>query len=66
MKLAAGQLAEEVILVSQRVRPSRLTDSGYQFAFPTLEQTLRHELGRYDRGNVTSRIDRAGVDRRVA
>jgi uncharacterized protein (TIGR01777 family) len=66
MKLAAGELAEEVILVSQRVRPSRLADSGFQFAFPTLEQTLRHELGRYDGKHVTSKIDFAGVRQRVA
>ena len=66
MKLAAGQLAEEVILVSQRVRPARLTDAGFQLAFPTLEQALRHELGRYDRKLVTSNIDLAEVRQRVA
>ena len=66
MKLAAGQLAEEVILVSQRVRPERLADSGFQFAFPTLEQALRHELGRYDRDHGTSQIDPVGSSRHVA
>lgn len=48
MKLAAGQMAEEVILVSQRVMPVVLGDAGFEFAFPSIEQALRHELGRYD------------------
>jgi uncharacterized protein (TIGR01777 family) len=66
MKLVAGQLAEEVILVSQRVRPSRLADVGFPFAFPTLEQVLRNELGRIDSKHVTTGIDLSEAHQRVA
>lgn len=47
MKLVAGQLAEEVILVSQRVKPARLDEAGVTLDFTGLEQTLRLELGRF-------------------
>ena len=47
MRLAAGQLADELILASQRAVPERLEAEGFRFAFPALEQALRHELGRY-------------------
>lgn len=48
MRIAAGQLADELVLASQRVEPRRLLDQGFTFALPTLEQALRHELGRQD------------------
>jgi uncharacterized protein (TIGR01777 family) len=47
MRLVAGELADDLILVSQRVIPARLEASGFQFASPSLEDTLRHEFGRY-------------------
>jgi uncharacterized protein (TIGR01777 family) len=52
LRLAAGELADELLLASQLARPARLEDVGFSFAFPTLEEALRHELGRYpgDRG----------------
>lgn len=43
-----GQLAEELVLISQRVVPARLQEIRFRFAYPSLESTLRHELGRYD------------------
>jgi uncharacterized protein (TIGR01777 family) len=46
MRLAAGQLADELILASQRVVPARLDAVGFPFAFPSLEQTLRFEFGK--------------------
>jgi uncharacterized protein (TIGR01777 family) len=66
MKLVAGQLAEEVILVSQRVMPMRLDEVGFQFAFPTLEQALRHELGRYEGERASESVERLTSHRRVA
>jgi uncharacterized protein (TIGR01777 family) len=48
LRLAAGELADELLLASQRARPARLEETGFTFAFPTLEDALRHELGRYD------------------
>lgn len=49
-RTVGGQLAEELILISQRVIPSRLDEIGFRFAFPTLEPALRQELGRFEGG----------------
>ncbi len=45
-RLAFGELADALLLASQRVRPERLQSSGYRFRFPDLEDALRHVLGR--------------------
>jgi uncharacterized protein len=45
-RLAFGQMADELLLASQRVEPARLLASGYQFRFPELEGALRHLLGK--------------------
>jgi uncharacterized protein (TIGR01777 family) len=42
----AGEMADEMILTSARVVPQQLTDSGYPFGYDTLENALRHLLGR--------------------
>jgi NAD dependent epimerase/dehydratase family enzyme len=47
LRLAAGELADELLLASQMARPARLEEVGFSFAFPTLEDALRHELGRF-------------------
>ena len=47
LRLVAGELADELILASQLARPARLEEVGFSFAFPTLEDALRHELGRF-------------------
>src|SRR5215210_5615910 len=47
LRLVAGELADELLLASQLARPSRLEEVGFSFAFPTLEDALRHELGRF-------------------
>jgi uncharacterized protein (TIGR01777 family) len=47
LRLVAGELADELILASQRARPARLEEVGFAFAFPALEDALRQELGRY-------------------
>ncbi len=46
LRLVAGQLADELILASQRAIPARLDAAGFRFAFPNLEEALRFELGR--------------------
>jgi uncharacterized protein (TIGR01777 family) len=46
LRLAAGELADELLLVSQRAEPGRLNQIGFRFDYPTLESALRHELGR--------------------
>ncbi len=45
-RLAFGEVADALLLASQRVEPSRLLASGYEFRFPELEGALRHLLGR--------------------
>jgi uncharacterized protein len=55
LRLVAGELADELILASQLALPARLEEVGFAFAFPTLEDALRQELGRYD-GNRSAEI----------
>jgi uncharacterized protein (TIGR01777 family) len=44
VRLALGEFADAV-LFSQRMVPRRLTDAGFDFRFPELEETLREILG---------------------
>jgi uncharacterized protein (TIGR01777 family) len=39
-RLAFGEMADELLLASQRVEPARLISSGYPFRFPTLRRSL--------------------------
>jgi NAD dependent epimerase/dehydratase family enzyme len=41
-----GEMADGTLLASTRAEPRQLVASGYRFRQPTLEATLRHELGR--------------------
>ena len=43
--LAFGEMADEMLLVSQRVMPKKLSDAGYEFKYPDLEGALRYFLG---------------------
>jgi NAD dependent epimerase/dehydratase family enzyme len=45
VRLAFGEMADEMLLVSQRVMPKKLTDAGYEFQQPELEGALRRHLG---------------------
>ena len=44
LRLAFGEMADEVLLAGQRVTPKRLLDAGFQFRHPVLEEALRFEL----------------------
>src|SRR6266516_3419357 len=44
-RLAFGEMADAMLLASQRVEPKRLAEAGYQFRYPNLEGALRHVLG---------------------
>ncbi|MCX6937124.1 MAG: TIGR01777 family oxidoreductase [Verrucomicrobia bacterium] len=46
LRLALGELADEALLASQRVRPGVLRESGYRFRHENLADALRHLLGR--------------------
>ena len=39
-RLAFGQMANELLLASQRVEPGKLKESGYQFEFVELKSSL--------------------------
>ncbi len=43
-RLAFGEMADELLLASTRVKPARLQNSGYYFRHPQLEGALRHLL----------------------
>jgi uncharacterized protein (TIGR01777 family) len=43
-RLAFGEMADEMLLTSQRVTPKSLTEAGYEFQQPELEGTLRKYL----------------------
>jgi uncharacterized protein (TIGR01777 family) len=45
-RLAFGELADALLLGSQRVMPTRLQGSGYRFRYPELGGALKHLLGR--------------------
>ena len=45
-RLVMGEMADDLLLASTRVEPQRLLETGYEFRQPTLEDALRHLLGR--------------------
>lgn len=45
LRLLAGEMADALLLSSQRVVPARLAASTYQMRYPELEGALRHVLG---------------------
>ena len=50
LKLLLGEMAEELLLASTRVRPAKLLESGFVFGLPTLEPALRDLLDRPEGG----------------
>lgn len=46
VRLALGEMADELLLASTHVLPRRLLDTGYRFRFADLEAALRHLQGR--------------------
>ncbi|MBL8750680.1 MAG: TIGR01777 family oxidoreductase [Planctomycetes bacterium] len=44
LRLAFGEMADALLLASQRVRPRRLLDAGFRFAEPDLDAALRSML----------------------
>jgi uncharacterized protein (TIGR01777 family) len=43
-RLAFGEMANDLLLASTKVAPKRLSDSGYDFQYPELENALKHVL----------------------
>src|SRR5438132_1087001 len=44
VRLVFGEMADALLLSSQRVEPASLTKAGYQFQYLGLEEALRHSL----------------------
>ena len=44
-RLAFGEMADEMLLASQKVMPNRLNQAGFQFRYPTLESAMRKYVG---------------------
>jgi uncharacterized protein len=45
LRLAFGQMAEELLLGGQRVLPKKAEETGYQFLYPTIEEALKEIVG---------------------
>lgn len=46
VRLLFGEMGDALLLASTRVVPTRLSETGFEFAYPELEDALRHVLGR--------------------
>ena len=44
LRLAMGQMADELLLASQRVEPKVAMEAGFRFQYPQIESALRHVL----------------------
>jgi uncharacterized protein (TIGR01777 family) len=51
LRMFLGEMAEEMLLVSQRVTPKRLLEAGYQFLYPEAEHALKDILAKNSRKN---------------
>lgn len=45
LRLVLGEMANELLLSSQRAQPGKLLESGFSFGWLSLEEALRHVLG---------------------
>jgi uncharacterized protein (TIGR01777 family) len=48
VKAMLGELGEELLLKGARVVPTKAEDTGYEFFYPSLEDSLRYQLGRME------------------
>ena len=46
LRLLFGEVADETVLASARMMPSRLTAEGFEFQYPEINQALGHLMGR--------------------
>ena len=49
MRMALGEMVDELLLKGQRVTPNRLLDSGFDFRFSSLDSALIDILARSKR-----------------
>ena len=46
LKALLGEMGKEMLLNGQRVQPAVAEETGFEFMYPGLEESLRHQLGR--------------------
>jgi NAD dependent epimerase/dehydratase family enzyme len=46
LRLYLGEMAEEMLLSGQRVKPRRLLEAGYRFLYPQAELAIKEILGK--------------------
>ncbi|MBI3407561.1 MAG: TIGR01777 family protein [Planctomycetes bacterium] len=51
-RLAFGEMADALLLISQRVKPKKLLESGFAFSFGDLTTALQHILGKNEIGEA--------------
>lgn len=51
IRILLGEMGQELLLSSARVRPTKLIESGFEYGYPHLEGALRHLLGRPPEGS---------------
>ena len=44
VKLLMGQMGEELLLAGKRILPKKISDAGYNFQYPKLEDALKNAL----------------------
>ena len=44
VRLAFGEMGEELLLASTRVSPTKLSEAGFKFDHPDVESALRHAV----------------------
>lgn len=54
LRLALGEMADQTLLASQRVLPSKLAAAGFRFEHPQIDRALAALLGTADRGAALS------------
>jgi hypothetical protein len=47
VKILFGEMGQALLLEGQRVKPTKLTEAGFEFLYPYLESALQWELGRF-------------------
>lgn len=56
VRLALGEMGEELLLQGARVLPRKARETGFEFAFPALEDSLRHQMGRPEGAPVAEAV----------
>ena len=53
LKIIFGEMADEMLLASQKVYPKRLLQAGFRFKYPDLESAVKNILGQFARANLS-------------